>query len=351
LRLLIRLLPLKMLVVLFVAKDQSIANDRDYVPDEKTAVSIAEAVLAGQYGQESVNAQLPFYIVNMNKERWLIQGKNKDKEGRVQTKGAVDVWIDKHTGCLSVIRESKQNRRNYVPDKRTAMRIAEAVFVGQYGQERADDQLPLHAINGERWFVEGRNKDNEGKVIAGGPLSLRIDKKSGCISEDSNFSRNHREDYVPDEKTAVSIAEAVLVGQYGEESINAQLPLHVEIDNKDRWLIQGRNRDREGRVQFKGAIDVWIDRHTGCLSVIKESIAINRSYVPDERTALGIGKAVLVSYYGQERINAQLPLHVGIGYAKVEGTPRDKEGNVIPGRGDTVLINPQNGCLDIWFRR
>ena len=48
----------------------------------------------------------------------------------------------------------------------------------------------------------------------------------------------HR-DYVPDEKTAVRIAEAVLVGQYGQGRVNPQLPLHADGSNKDYWLVQG----------------------------------------------------------------------------------------------------------------
>jgi len=45
-------------------------------------------------------------------------------------------------------------------------------------------------------------------------------------------------DYVPDEKTAVQIAEAVLVAQFGQERVNAQSPLRAVSTSKDAWLVQ-----------------------------------------------------------------------------------------------------------------
>ena len=60
---------------------------------------------------------------------------------------------------------------------------------------------------------------------------------AGFISRAQNTVK--AQDYVPDEKTAVRIAEAALVARYGEERVNAQLPLHA-IDNKaDYWIVQG----------------------------------------------------------------------------------------------------------------
>jgi hypothetical protein len=76
-------------------------------------------------------------------------------------------------------------------------------------------------------------------------------------------------DYVPDEKTAERIAEAVLVGQFGQERVNAQLPLHTASIGKDQWLVQGALKDKEGRTQVGGGFAVWVNRHTGCVSVIE----------------------------------------------------------------------------------
>ncbi len=79
----------------------------DYVPDEKTAERIAEAVLVAQFSQERVNAQLPFHTASMSKDQWMVQGAIKDKEGRIQVGGAFAVWVNKHTGCVSVIERMK----------------------------------------------------------------------------------------------------------------------------------------------------------------------------------------------------------------------------------------------------
>jgi hypothetical protein len=75
----------------------------------------------------------------------------------------------------------------------------------------------------------------------------------------------HR-DYVPDEKTAERIAEAVLVGQFGQQRVSAQLPLHAESTGKDVWLVQGSVKEPHG---FGGNFGVWVDKHDGCVSVIE----------------------------------------------------------------------------------
>ena len=55
-------------------------------------------------------------------------------------------------------------------------------------------------------------------------------------------------DYVPDEKTVVQIAEAVLVAQFGQERVNAQSPLRAVSTSKDAWLVQGTVRGLHGPV-------------------------------------------------------------------------------------------------------
>lgn len=98
-----------MLLLTMVAfgKDSGKVSHPDYVPDEKTAERIAEAVLVAQFGQERVNAQLPFHTSSMSKDQWLVQGAIKDKEGRTQVGGAFGVWVNKHNGCVSVIERMK----------------------------------------------------------------------------------------------------------------------------------------------------------------------------------------------------------------------------------------------------
>jgi hypothetical protein len=79
--------------------------------------------------------------------------------------------------------------------------------------------------------------------------------------------RPHR-DYVPDPKTAELIADAVLVAQYGEERMNGQRPLMVDGSNKDYWIVQGSPREN-GMPKIGGGPAVWINKHSGCLSVME----------------------------------------------------------------------------------
>ena len=60
----------------------------------------------------------------------------------------------------------------------------------------------------------------------------------GALVAAGQTPKKHR-GYVPDEKTALRIAEAVLIAQFGEERVNAQLPLHANgSSNKDYWIVE-----------------------------------------------------------------------------------------------------------------
>jgi NTF2 fold immunity protein len=73
----------------------------------------------------------------------------------------------------------------------------------------------------------------------------------------------------PTKRPLSAIAAAVLVAQFGQERVNAQLPLHTASMSKDPWLVQGAVRDKEGRTQVGGSFGVWVDKHRGCVSVIE----------------------------------------------------------------------------------
>jgi NTF2 fold immunity protein len=75
-------------------------------------------------------------------------------------------------------------------------------------------------------------------------------------------------DYVPDQKTAVRVAEAILVAQYGEERVNAQLPLLADGSNKDFWIVQGSAH--AAVPSFGGGPAVWINKHSGCILGVVE---------------------------------------------------------------------------------
>lgn len=44
--------------------------------------------------------------------------------------------------------------------------------------------------------------------------------------------------FVPDEKTAVAVAEAILIPIYGKEQIDSERPLKAKLKN-DIWIVQG----------------------------------------------------------------------------------------------------------------
>ena len=77
--------------------------------------------------------------------------------------------------------------------------------------------------------------------------------------------QRHR-DYVPDEKTAERIAELVLVTQFGQEKVAAQLPLRAQSKGRDLWLVQGtiHNPQEPG-----GNMGVWVNKYSACIKVIE----------------------------------------------------------------------------------
>ena len=82
-----------------------------------------------------------------------------------------------------------------------------------------------------------------------------------------NVRREHG-DYVPDQKTAGRIAEAVLIDQYGEERVRQQLPLHIDGSDKDLWMVQGVPAGEEETTG--GGFTVWINKHSGCIEIVTE---------------------------------------------------------------------------------
>lgn len=88
-----------------------------------------------------------------------------------------------------------------------------------------------------------------------------------ALAFSSEASKKHR-DYVPDEKTARSIAEVVLIGQYGEERVKAESPLLVDGSNKQYWIVQVSGGQNKPPMKGGGPA-VWIDRYSGCLKIME----------------------------------------------------------------------------------
>ena len=79
-------------------------------------------------------------------------------------------------------------------------------------------------------------------------------------------------DYVPDERTARRIAEAVLIGQYGEERVKAQLPLLVASRGRTKWVVQGRVTDAEGNPRVGGGFGVLLNKNDGRVLEVVENM-------------------------------------------------------------------------------
>ena len=91
------------LLSFFAVAKESRREHKDYVPDEKTAEHIADAVLVAQYGEERVKAGRPLLVDGSNKEYWIVEVSEKElKKG-----GGPAVWINKHSGCLKVMDHMK----------------------------------------------------------------------------------------------------------------------------------------------------------------------------------------------------------------------------------------------------
>lgn len=90
-------------------------------------------------------------------------------------------------------------------------------------------------------------------------ISFPVLLLAGMLVAVAQTPRKHR-DYVPDEKTAVQIAEAVLIGQFGEERVKAQLPLHGSNSYGDVWIVQGTE---PGPPRKGGGMAVMINKHSG----------------------------------------------------------------------------------------
>jgi hypothetical protein len=69
-------------------------------------------------------------------------------------------------------------KEGYVPDERTAIRIAEAILVPIYGAEQIKSELPLSAkLRDDVWVVTG----NLPAGADGGVAEVRISKRTGEI--------------------------------------------------------------------------------------------------------------------------------------------------------------------------
>ena len=78
--------------------------------------------------------------------------------------------------------QSFKPEEGYVPDAKTAIRIALAVWEPIYGIEKIKNQAPYKAeLRNQVWFVTGSLEDECGRPMVGGVAEAEISKKDGRI--------------------------------------------------------------------------------------------------------------------------------------------------------------------------
>jgi hypothetical protein len=75
--------------------------------------------------------------------------------------------------------KTNKKHSDYVPDRKTAERMAEAILIARFGEERVSAQQPLlvDGSNKDYWIVQGSLRE-KGK---GSGIAVWINKHSGCI--------------------------------------------------------------------------------------------------------------------------------------------------------------------------
>jgi hypothetical protein len=98
------------------------------------------------------------------------------------------VCVSLLTACLTLSRGNVP-KSGFVPDSRTAIKIAEAVLVPVYGEGQIADEQPFKAsLEGDVWTVSGtlNCKDENGKIVSnqrckGGVAVVKLSKIDGRI--------------------------------------------------------------------------------------------------------------------------------------------------------------------------
>ena len=84
------------------AKDETFKPKDGFIPDEKTAIRVAEAVLGPIYGEEKIISERPF-TAKLNKEVWTVTGHLA--EGWCG--GVAEIKVSKRTGEIISVTHGK----------------------------------------------------------------------------------------------------------------------------------------------------------------------------------------------------------------------------------------------------
>ena len=93
-------------------------------------------------------------------------------------KKALAILIVLSFGLAAAIAQAPMPDKGYVPDEKTAVRVAEAVLSPIYGEEKIIGERPFHGVLKDGvWTVSGTLPEG----WEGGTAMVRIDKKTGAI--------------------------------------------------------------------------------------------------------------------------------------------------------------------------
>ncbi len=85
-----------------------------------------------------------------------------------------------------------------------------------------------------------------------------------CETGSGQQSATPRDGYVPNESTAIRVAEAIFVPIYGQRHVEAERPFHARLAG-DHWIVNGTlRRPRNHRlVVMGGTMTAEINKVTG----------------------------------------------------------------------------------------
>lgn len=148
--------------------------------------------------------------------------------------------------------QTRDQNPERVPDRTTAIRIAEAVLLALHDSARLEQWRPLRAsLTDGVWCVRASADEFVLLEIERADARLRHGGRDGSGGSAGG-------DLVPDSSTAARIAEAVLLPVYGADLIEGQKPFLV-IERNGVWVVRGQLP----RNMLGGVAEVEISRSDG----------------------------------------------------------------------------------------
>ena len=118
--------------------------------------------------------------------------------------------------------------KGLIPDDKTAIKIAKAILNTCYGKSVKIHEVKL--VNGI-WYISGtKSKGNSSKT-----LKIEIQQNDCKVI---NWDHKDKKDCIPNKKTAIAIAEALLAPCYGQKHVNKYKPYEAILSDSI-WYLTG----------------------------------------------------------------------------------------------------------------